>query len=439
MNKFYGKIELLGKEYSYVVIGYEMIIIDSKEDILKTHKIAQITNRWLKTKINEGKRLIVKLSYKHAGENALIMNIIAFFSIFDMSKFFIEFKQYEIPKRKDEIHKITYVSDVLDYFFRPKGYKDFVSNLIESFHDDVKLKKGNFKHYSFNYNNKNFVMYFGILNEYKRDNRFVFDIHSLLIIECDENIELDEVYKISVYVKTFLAFVSNKRKVYFDEIKINRPYGGNEYKPGYFYLNQGKKENINYCHTLEYNDVEDNIQKIMNKIIENDVLFILLFQYDTNYIKTIDIINICAAFECQFKATYSEFKCQYRKIYPEFKCRFFKTCARLNKNKVSLRQKIEYALADFEKFYQQTSTQHVKIEYDFKEDYREMPSRIVYARNMLAHGDKKTDNKNFQINDDVLTDTILLRAIIYFMIFKSIDMNPTNIMKCIRKFTRFHF
>ncbi len=177
----------------------------------------------------------------------------------------------------------------------------------------------------------------------------------------------------------------------------------------------------------------------MDKIIENDVLFILLFQYDTNYIKTIDIINICAAFECQFKATYPEFKCQYRKIYPEFKCRFFKTCARLNKNKVSLRQKIEYALADFEKFYEQTSTQSFKIEYDFKEDYKEMPIRIVYARNMLAHGDKKTDNKNFQINDDVLTDTILLRAIIYFMIFKSIDMNQTNIMKCIRKFTRFHF
>ncbi len=220
MNKFYGKIELLGKEYSYVVIGYEMIIIDSKEDILKTHKIAQITNRWLKTKINEGKKLIVKLSYKHAGENALIMNVIAFFSVFDMSKFFIEFKQYEPSKRKDEIHKITYVSDVLDYFFRPKGYKGFVSNLIESFHDDVKLKKGNFKHYSFNYNNKNFVMYFGILNEYKRDNRFVFDIHSLLIIECEENIEFDEVYKISVYVKTFLALVSNKRKVYFDEIPM---------------------------------------------------------------------------------------------------------------------------------------------------------------------------------------------------------------------------
>ena len=66
MNKFYGKIELLGKEYSYVVIGYEMIIIDSKEDILKTHKIDQITNRWLETKINEGIKLIVKLSYKYA-------------------------------------------------------------------------------------------------------------------------------------------------------------------------------------------------------------------------------------------------------------------------------------------------------------------------------------------------------------------------------------
>ena len=59
-------------------------------------------------------------------------------------------------------------------------------------------------------------------------------------------------------------------------------------------------------------------------------------------------------------------------------------------------------------------------------------------RNALAHGDKKNSDKNFQINDDVLTDTILLRAITYFMFFKSINMNSDNILKCIRKFTRFH-
>ena len=64
---------------------------------------------------------------------------------------------------------------------------------------------------------------------------------------------------------------------------------------------------------------------------------------------------------------------------------------------------------------------------------------IVYARNALAHGDKRQSDENFRINDDVLTDTILLRAIIYFMIFKSVGMKPVNIMKCIRKFTRFHF
>ena len=132
MNKFYGKIELLGKEYSYVVIGYEMIIIDSKEDILKTHKIDQITNRWLETKINEGIKLIVKLSYKYAKENALIMNIIAFFSVFDVSSRFAGFDRYKVPERKDEIHKITYVSDVLDYFFRPKGYEGFVKKEISN-------------------------------------------------------------------------------------------------------------------------------------------------------------------------------------------------------------------------------------------------------------------------------------------------------------------
>lgn len=437
-----GKIKLLGKNYDYIIKGYEMTIVNACIDILRTHKISQIANRWIETEINEEKKLVVNLSYKNAKENAIIMNIDAYFYILDF--------EYEREKRKDEIHKITYRSDVIDYFFRPnKKYIKLVSNLIQTF-DNGKLKKGDFKKYEFNYNNKKFIMYFGI-NSYLRTNeRFMFDVFSSLNIECDENITFDETYEISMYIKKFLSFISNTRKVYFDEIMINRYFEKTNYKHGYFYLNHGNKENINYSNVLNYDDLKNNIEEIMQEIISDNICFTSLFQYDPNYINTIDIMNICAAFECQFERTYPKFKSKkfidikndVLKQLKEFKLDYKKDkvsqeildeiITSVKNYKDVLKSKLEYALADFEKLYTTKVRKYMDIKFDFKDNYKDMPSRIKTARNQLDHG-----NTNVKINYDVLTDTILLRAITYFMIFKSAGMNKTNIMKCIKKFTRF--
>lgn len=156
-----GKINLLGKKYHYIIKGYEMTIVNTRIDILRNHKLSEITNKWIETETNEEKKLVVKLSYKNARDDAIIMKIDAYFYIIDL--------EYKREKMKDEIHKITYRSDVLDYFFRPnKKYIKLVSNLIQTF-DNGKLKKENFKKYEFYYNNKKFIMYFGI-NSYLRTN-----------------------------------------------------------------------------------------------------------------------------------------------------------------------------------------------------------------------------------------------------------------------------
>lgn len=290
-----GKINLLGKKYHYIIKGYEMTIVNTRIDILRNHKLSEITNKWIETETNEEKKLVVKLSYKNARDDAIIMKIDAYFYITDL--------EYKREKMKDEIRKITYRSDVLDYFFRPnKKYIKLVSNLIQTF-DNGKLKKENFKKYEFYYNNKKFIMYFGI-NSYLRTNeRFMFDVFSSLNIECDDNITFDEVYEISMYVKKFLSFISNTRKVYFDEVMINGYFNESKYKYGYFYLNHGDKESVYYMNVLNYDDLKNNIQEIMQEIINDNICFTSLFQYDQNYINTIDIMNICAAFECQFDRT----------------------------------------------------------------------------------------------------------------------------------------
>lgn len=437
-----GKINLLGKKYHYIIKGYEMTIVNTRIDILRNHKLSEITNKWIETETNEEKKLVVKLSYKNARDDAIIMKIDAYFYIIDL--------EYKREKMKDEIHKITYRSDVLDYFFRPnKKYIKLVSNLIQTF-DNGKLKKENFKKYEFYYNNKKFIMYFGI-NSYLRTNeRFMFDVFSSLNIECDDNITFDEVYEISMYVKKFLSFISNTRKVYFDEVMINGYFNESKYKYGYFYLNHGDKESVYYMNVLNYDDLKNNIQEIMQEIINDNIYFTSLFQYDQNYINTIDIMNICAAFECQFDRTYPKFKNKkFNDVkndillnLKEFKLDYKKDkesqeildgiILSVKNYKDVLKSKLEYALKDFEKLYTTKVRKYMDIKFDFKDNYMDMPSRIKNARNQLDHG-----NTNVKINYDVLTDTILLRAITYFMIFKSAGMNKTNTMKCIRKFTRF--
>ena len=79
-----GKINLLGKKYDYIIKGYEMTIVNTRIDILRNYKLSEITNKWIETETNEEKKLVVKLSYKNARDDAIIMNIDAYFYIIDL-------------------------------------------------------------------------------------------------------------------------------------------------------------------------------------------------------------------------------------------------------------------------------------------------------------------------------------------------------------------
>ena len=203
-------------------------------------------------------------------------------------------------------------------------------------------------------------------------------------------------------------------------------------------------------HILNYDDIKDNIGNIFQEIIDDKICFVSLFQYDRNYINPIDIMNICAAFEFQFDITYPNYRNRnfktikkemveqlkllsdkYKKNEKDFEI-YQEILSSTNNYKDILKLKLEYALTEFEKLYKTKIREHIDIKFDFADDYKEMPSRIKNARNSLDHG----NNKHI-ITYKELTDTILLRAITYSMILKVAGVKESNIMKCIRKFTRF--
>ena len=296
-----GKIKLNDKEYDYFIKGYEMTIIDSRTDFFRKNKLGDILGKWLETNTDNHKKLKLKLSYKYFNDNAVTMNIDAFLYVLDL--------ELDENRKNDEIHKLTFRSEVLDYFYRPqKDYIENVSKIINSFAKNDYNKKAT-KKYEFKYNNKNYILYFGINCYLKVYNNFMFDVFSSLNIECKENITMDEVHELSIIVKKFLSFISNNRKVYIDTILVNSYFDENiKYKNGEFYLNQSAKEKIEFKSVLNYDDIKENIGNIFDEIINDKICFISLFQYDKDYINTIDIMNICAAFESQFDVTYPKYR-----------------------------------------------------------------------------------------------------------------------------------
>lgn len=437
-----GKIKLFDKDYDYIIKDFEMTIIDSRHDLLRKHKLADIVGVWLETNTDNEKKLKLKLSYKFSNDNAVIMNIDAYLFVLDF--------EFEKDKKNEEIHKLTFRSDILDFFYRPKrNYIKVVSKLISSFETN-KLPKKEFKEYKFIFNKKEFTLYFGINSYLRVPDRFMFDVFNSLNIECEKNIEIEEIYKLSLVVKSFLSFVSNTRKAYLEEVIINGYFTESKYKHGKFCLNQSPKEDYSYVHILNYDDIKDNIGNIFQEIIDDKICFVSLFQYDRDYINTIDIMNICAAFECQFDITYpnyrnNKFKTIKKEMVEQLKLLSSKyknnekdyeiyqeILSSTNNYKDTLKLKLEYALTEFEKLYKAKTREHIDIKLDFTEDYKEMPTRIKNARNSLDHG-----NTKYIIIYKELTDTILLRAITYSMILKVAGVKKANIMKCIRKFTRF--
>lgn len=439
--EYYGNIGICGKEYSSVLKNGEITIIDSREDLLRKKKINEITGKWINLK-KEYSELFLKLSFKSFVDDAVILNVDACYDVFD----------YNLGREEKscEIHKLTFRSDVLDFFYRPTGkYIDSIAKLIKGFGKDDEISM-NTKKYKFKYNQKEFELYFGFNAYLKVDNIFPFDVFNSLNIECNEEITLDEIYNLSFIVKKFLSFLSNTRIVKIDKIITNGYFDEehiSKYRHGNYYIHQGNIENVSCSNVISYDYLEDSIGNIMKEIIDDNICFTSLFQYDKDIVSYVDIMNICAAFESQFDVTYQNYKSDiFKKIkkdvvnsvksmkdnYPnEEELTIYNEILSGVKNYSDyLRNKIDFALFEFEKLYDE-SKDLVDIKFDFKDDYKEMPKRIKDARNHLDHG------STYHFNGSELTDTYLLRAITYFMILKHAGVDNNNIMKCIRIFTRF--
>ena len=70
-----------------------------------------------------------------------------------------------------------------------------------------------------------------------------------------------------------------------------------------FKLMEPSKWNI-----ITYDLIKDNLSNLLQEIADNNICFRSLFNYESDKINSVDIMNICASFESQFNNTYPNFK-----------------------------------------------------------------------------------------------------------------------------------
>lgn len=187
---------------------------------------------------------------------------------------------------------------------------------------------------------------------------------------------------------------------------------------------------------IPYDLIKDNLSNLLQEIADNNICFRSLFNFEKDKINMVDIMNICASFESQFDSTYPNFKRVKKDVikyitempnnYNEQELDELNTIINGIKNySDTLKSKLQFALDDFVKIYEGESG---KVEFDFGKNYINMPDRFKNVRNALDHG-----NVKYQLTVQNYFDVDLVRAIIYMMILKKINMPNEQIKVCVRK------
>lgn len=346
---------------------------------------------------------------------------------------------------KEEIHRISYRSNVLDYFYRPKGRIARVAKKLNYCSGKKTVCPLRVKRYPFKIGNKDLEIFFDETIELKPYQAKDIEVYNIMYVESKESLTYDEVIEVNTLVKRFLSFVSNMRKISVDYIGINayKYQERNVYRCGHYVVNDPKECTLTGI-ALDYDSISSKIGDILDLVCNDNICFISLFQYEDGKIGTVDIMNVCATFECQFKITYPGYKnkefegarneivngikqiIDTKKIGGEDVSDYEAIMHSVKLYNDTLLHRLEYAFADFKKFVAEYTNNPALY---LGNDYDAIPKLIKNARNKLDHGSKKNE-----VYANELISTVTVRIVIYFMILKSAGLRGKKLAKCMNNF-----
>lgn len=429
-----GIIEIYSKKYN-VTIENENIHIELKFNKKSNLPliISELRKKWHTIEVEQS---MYKSYYKVLLGEYLFHDDIITFNI--ISKIFYPLiVEDTLPK----IKSFYITAPVIDFFIDYKT--ELINNsikILNMFKNNTEEKESKKIKYIFIFNEKKYyltIYTFGIFNY---DKRFPYDIKSCINVTIDDYFDENEILEIVNIIKLFLQFISNRRIVDIDGVYLMKEAEENAYTAEMNIFKSQKSFNIDRFGVLDYKLLKNYIEKIFQEIANNTICFRSLFNYEEKSITNIDIMNICACFENQFNQTYTDYKDKSFSIVKNDVLKYINGYINEKYNqdcqyhfeeikkwigyyKGTLKEKLEYALEDCEKIIEK----HY-IEFIFGKNYKEMPIKFKNARNALDHG-----NMEYKFSSSEYKYVLLVRAIVYIMIFKKIGMNNEEIKKCIQQ------
>lgn len=334
-----------------------------------------------------------------------------------------------------EFDHIWVKSDCLDYYFRGDDkYKSDISNLINSWNGKVNkdeiLERNNVEIDIFN---QKLTVDFKTTIQ-GSDKPFPYDVRNVMVFRVQKTSDQELLYNIVQMAKTFFKFVTvNSKADIINPVMIGCGDDINNYNT-MLYIKPDNVEYINPNRCLKYDDTESGLTKLLTMIGQNEICFRSLFPYSINEITYVDIMNICAAFELQFDVSvihnykYKEqekVKKKMIKILEDSKETQFSDAEKMYFNEIIdgmkhvkeiLKKRIDIVLKEFIQIYGEKN-----VQYDFEEDYVNMPERIKNSRNALDHG-----NVEYKFERNMYWDVELLRAMVYMLILKTSGVSDEN-------------
>ena len=437
MFNFSNIVYINRRKYMYVLDedNNKLILIPTQKEINEFKTLNELIGKWIFLKGDKLVNFSILLGYGYVNRGNISFNInciVRYTPNFDRK-----------TQRPNTFKGICFSALAIDYFIGHKdGLLDKSIHILSKFkdeNDDNNSTIGEPTKHKFIYKGIKYELYFMTIGRFEYEKRFPFNIFSTLNIESSKNISLEELYDLLNLIKLLLQFISIKRYIDIDEIFIregNKRFDFN----GMVKINNLKLMEPNKWNIIPYSIIKDKLDNLLQEIADNNICFRSLFNYEKDKISTVDIMNICACFESQFDITYPNFK---NKTFKKIKKEIVKYIEEMPNNYNDselyemnsiingiknfsdiLKSKLQYALQDFVEIYEVDKN---RVEFDFGKNYIDMPNRLKNARNALDHG-----NTKYQLSNINYYDVKLVRAIIYMMILKKINMPNEQIGKCVR-------
>ena len=307
-----------------------------------------------------------------------------------------------------KIYKMSFTGKAIDLLVNPRKYvKDESLDIT----NEMILKAANMEGKeitsSYTYNKKKYKIIFS--PSYKvttihKDITRVLDLFSVLSIEGDKFLNINEILDLYILIERLLSFTNHRKRVDFDEIllfqKEKVKFDSQIYNETIVFklvVSRNNEEIIlpnKIDNVIQIEEIIDHLQPVLDNLLEDDFLLLPFptSNNDSHIVNNDRFLDVSASFECEISAIHDDFKAEKDKNYKMAKDTlqtFLNSCLNDKKYNSDTRRTFQYFYGEIEKM---DGSLQDKILHYLKEYEEIFRFDIEYLKNVKKMKDLKLEN-----------------------------------------------